>query len=164
MSAWYEWDEVVHLNNGSEIKFVEIGDGPYKGRDDSLWDTLHKQLAAVRATVDALEGRCAAKWDDVELFGIQNLLEMFSDSHVLLHGAAGEDALNVGDVLKILRDLRSMRLTLITPIKRAEDECRMVMADVGYGKDRAWRDGAVYAAERCLKRIQFIQESEGLSK
>lgn len=31
------------------------------------------------------------------------LLEMFSDGHVVLHGAAGEDAMNVGDILGIVR-------------------------------------------------------------
>jgi hypothetical protein len=36
------------------------------------------------------------------------LLEMFSDAHVLLHGAAGEDAMNVGDVLGFVRELRRL--------------------------------------------------------
>lgn len=36
------------------------------------------------------------------------LLEMFSDNEVLLHGAAGEDALDVGDVLTAFRQLRDL--------------------------------------------------------
>lgn len=31
------------------------------------------------------------------------LLEMFSDKHSVLQGAAGEDAMNVGDILEIIR-------------------------------------------------------------
>jgi hypothetical protein len=45
--------------------------------------------------------------NDEHLKAVQELLEMFSDSHSLLQGAAGEDAMSVGDVLKIVRRLRT---------------------------------------------------------
>lgn len=37
------------------------------------------------------------------------LLEMFPEDQVLLHGAAGEDAMNVGDVVRFVRELAVMQ-------------------------------------------------------
>lgn len=43
------------------------------------------------------------------LEAIRDLLEMHSDSESLLQGAAGEDALNVGDVLGVVRYTLALR-------------------------------------------------------
>lgn len=44
-------------------------------------------------------------------------------------------------------------------LKVAAKECQIVLDDVAYGKTASWRDGAIYAAERCLKRVTDLQTS-----
>lgn len=51
----------------------------------------------IQETISALSESSDGEW--------LPLLEMFSEKEVLLPGAAGEDAMNVGDVVKIVREL-----------------------------------------------------------
>jgi len=58
------------------------------------------------------------------------LLEMFSDQHVVLHGAAGEDAMNVGDILAWVRhadELKRETQMLRRALLRGEHCLRMLV-------------------------------------
>lgn len=58
--------------------------------------------AAIVRLEDVLRQTEAGKWLPI--------LEMFSEKEVLLHGAAGEDAMNVSDVIKLVRELAVYQL------------------------------------------------------
>jgi hypothetical protein len=68
------------------------------------------------------------------------LLEMFSDKESLLQGAAGEDAMNVGDVLKITRYARHLAETLMDCIGGWHDiDPRIKYVEVQLDKDELRR-------------------------
>lgn len=90
-----------------EIKRFRVGDILFSDEQATIFCDL--ALKGVRAEIvhkheNALRATEAGDW--------LPLLEMFSESEVLLHGAAGEDAMNVGDVVKLVRALALAQVEL----------------------------------------------------
>lgn len=80
----------------------QIGRPDYSMRDFIAGiRTVRDEMMALRcsppSSEDALRNTKAGDW--------LPLLEIFAPGHVLLHGAAGEDAMNVGDVVALVREL-----------------------------------------------------------
>lgn len=79
------------------------------------------------------------------------LLEMFSDKDVLLHGAAGEDAMNVGDVHALVSELARFQASrsAIEPtarLRRFAAKCRPSVAHYMRTQERAAMSSAVSPA------------------
>lgn len=81
------------------------------------------------------------------------LLEMFSDKHVILHGAAGESAMDVGDVLEIIRSHIVCRaVTVACCNRRASSFARpeALSATIVEGVPQDYRDRVI---DQCINRI-----------
>jgi hypothetical protein len=106
--CWPDWAyENGHLTKGGLAELVHRMMEAARYRDQ-LNDAnrrvaeLQEQIKLMRQHEDEMRATDAGSW--------LPLLEMFSEKEVLLHGAAGEVAMNVGDVIKIVRALAAAQL------------------------------------------------------
>lgn len=80
-----------------------------------------------------------------DLQGWIDLLEMFSESHSMLQGAAGEDAMNVGDVLRFIYDLK-WRMEATQSSTLPQEHCQLLRdlrLRLVYSRDEANYSGLI---------------------
>ena len=106
--AWKAWQAAQVSEIGATVGTISVGDGyitdrtgPFSALPEGEYKLVRCGAPTPKTANDAMRS-AARRMYDIHVRDMREILSHFPEDHVVLTGAAGEEMLNVGDILHIL--------------------------------------------------------------